>query len=57
MCFGGNLYFCLVFFKLYFKVRRADPLGDTPPSKCGLEGVWRSGDQTVCSQGLVIGSL
>ena len=26
-----------VFFKLYFRVRGSDPLGDTPPSKCGLK--------------------
>lgn len=25
------------FLKLYFKVRRADTLRDTPPSKCGLK--------------------
>lgn len=28
-----------VFFKMYFSVRRADPLGDTPPSKHGLKVV------------------
>lgn len=26
-----------LFFKLYFRVRRADHLGDTPPSMCGLK--------------------
>lgn len=35
MCFGGSLW--PLFLKLYFRVRRDDPLGDTPPSKCELK--------------------
>jgi len=44
--FGGSLW--LVFFKLYFRVRRADPLPGHTTFKVWVEDVWRRGDETVC---------